>query len=103
VEVSLPVTVISLPPSWVWLRRRAVRAAVSFSKVTVADLVVPSVVMSMVEILPLGGVSGWMIERRKGSSPEAEEVLNLLVLGLGANVLDVNCGRHVDGCKGVAG
>jgi hypothetical protein len=51
--LSSPVTVISLPPSWVWLRSRAVRAAVSFSKVTVADLLGPSV-MSMDLILPLG-------------------------------------------------
>jgi hypothetical protein len=55
--MSSPVTVISLPPSWVWLRSRAVRAAVSFSKVTVADFRPPSVVMSMEEILPLCGVS----------------------------------------------
>ena len=53
------VTEMSLPPREVWLRRRAVRAAVSFSKVTVALLVVvvSSVVMSMLAILPLGWVS----------------------------------------------
>jgi hypothetical protein len=72
---SLPVTVISLPPSWVWLRRRAVRAAVSFSKVTVADLVLPSVVMSMVEILPLRGVSGWVLQRGKGAHQKLKKSL----------------------------
>ena len=36
-------------------------------------------------------------ERERESSPEAEEILNLLVLGLLANVLDVNGGRHDDG------
>lgn len=49
------VTVISEGPSLVWLRRRAVLAAVSFSKVTVADLVEPEGVTLMEEILPLGG------------------------------------------------
>ena len=55
--VVSPVTTISLPPSLVWLSRRAVRAAVSRSKVTVADLVggeePGSAVMSMEEIAPL--------------------------------------------------
>jgi hypothetical protein len=54
----LEVTEISVVPSLVWLRRRAVLAAVSFSKVTVALFVSPSVVTSMEVILPLGGVSG---------------------------------------------
>jgi hypothetical protein len=48
-----PVTLISLSPSLVWLRRRAVLEAVSFSKVTVADLVAPSLVTLMSVILPL--------------------------------------------------
>jgi hypothetical protein len=51
--LSSLVTVISLPPSWVWLRRSAVREAVSFSNFTVADLAPPSVVMSIEAILPL--------------------------------------------------
>jgi hypothetical protein len=55
VEEGGPVTVISLPPSWVLLRRRAVRAAVSLSKVTVADLEPSEGVMEMEAILPLGG------------------------------------------------
>jgi len=50
-----PVTVISLSPSLVWLRRRAVLEAVSFSNVTVADLVAPSLVTLMSVILPLFG------------------------------------------------
>lgn len=48
-----PVTVISFSPSFVWFRRSAVLEAVSFSNVTVAFLVLPSVVMLMLAILPL--------------------------------------------------
>ncbi len=55
--VASPVTVISLPPSLVWLRRRAVRAAVWRSNLMTLDLVggwvSGSVVMSMEEIVPL--------------------------------------------------
>lgn len=50
-------TVISLSPRRVWFRRRAVLAAVSFSKTTVADLRPSEVVegvTSMEVILPLG-------------------------------------------------
>jgi len=56
VEAS-EVTVISLSPRRVWFRRRAVLAAVSFSKVTVADLREEGVegVTVMEVILPLGG------------------------------------------------
>jgi hypothetical protein len=56
------VTVIWLPPREVLWRRRAVRAAVSFSKVMVASLWSPEVVMSKEAILPLWGrkrVSLW--------------------------------------------
>ena len=47
------VTVMVEAPSWVLLRRRAVLRAVSFSKVTLADLVSPEGVTWMSEIFPL--------------------------------------------------
>jgi hypothetical protein len=36
--------------------------------------------------------------RRRGNSPEAEEVLDLLVVSLTADILDVNGSRHVESC-----
>jgi hypothetical protein len=47
-------------PSWVLFRRSAVLAAVSFSKVTLADLVSPSALTSRLVILPLKGPLGML-------------------------------------------
>lgn len=53
-------------PSWVLFRRRAVLAAVSFSKVTVADLVSPSALTSRLVILPLEGRLGMLAGTSQG-------------------------------------
>lgn len=58
--------------------------------------------MEMEAILPLGEgaeeVSGWLgVVGERKSLPEAEEILDLLVVGLLANILDMNGGRHDDG------
>lgn len=91
---SSAVTVISVGPSLVWLRSRAVLAAVPFSKVTVADLEVSVGVTLMEVILPLRGVSLGNRGLREGSLPEAEEVSDLLVVCSGSDVTDVDGGRH---------
>ena len=75
-------------------------AAVSFSKVTDADLELSASsevgVTEMDWILPLGVVSIKIIKQDVAVSlPEAEEVSNFLLTGLGGNILDVDGGRHV--------
>jgi len=52
-EDEEPLTCTWVLPSWVLSSRRAVLAAVSFSKVTVADWVSPAGLISRLVILPL--------------------------------------------------
>lgn len=85
-----------------WSSKRAVLAAVSFSKVTVACIVSPLVEIVMSLIFPLSQMS---VSIRRFSAevlslPEAEEVLDLLLTCGRTDVLDIDsvC-RHVDGCN----
>lgn len=55
-------------PSWVLFSRRAVLAAVSFSKVTVADLVSPSALTSRLVILPLERPLGILAKAQQGET-----------------------------------
>lgn len=86
-------------------RSSAVLAAVSFSKVTVADLVSPSALTSRLVILPLEGRLGMLAGGTAGKDsrlPEAEEVADLLVVGATGDVLHVHCcGRHDDDGEGL--
>lgn len=91
-------------PSWVLFRSRAVLAAVSFSKVTVADLVSPSALTSRLVILPLDEALGCQqgAPGKDSYLPEAEEVADLLVVRFTGDVLYVNsCGRHDERVLGV--
>src|SRR6478735_1513863 len=78
---SAPALVTSrwLGPSWVLLRRRAVFLAVSFSKITSADLVSPSWVTLRSAILPLEDVS---CEARKVKARSAYQKLKKSLISL---------------------
>jgi hypothetical protein len=81
-------------------------AAVSFSKVTVADFDEPAEsdvgVTEILLILPLQIIVSQNFEVRWGliNIPKAEKVLDFLLRGLRANVLNVHGGRHVCGYRG---
>jgi hypothetical protein len=88
----------------VLFNRRAVLAAVSFSKLTSADLVSPSAVTLMSVIFPLER-GRWRVSHeltrvagvQLGYLPEAEEVLDLAIAGRGSDVGNVNTvGSHSD-------
>jgi hypothetical protein len=76
---------------WFW-------SYVSFSKVTLADLEASAAsdsgVTEMLVILPLKGVNMFPEIILDAYSPEAEEVLDLLLASLVGDPFDVNGGRH---------